>query len=230
MTRPSWVALHGIAHCFIELGKAVVHMIRLVSFLWFWFYSVCPLMEKYKRLMEASWLWGKLGLVLIGGAIFSKSLIQFFFVNGWDCVPSVLFDLRPNYGESNEENGDLLQKVPCTPAALSDLDLQQATADPGLHWRLLDTHRYVCVRLLWVQYSFLLGPGAHKFLFVPSKSLFPQSCVSSGGSVVWLIVTSSKTAYAIPRSIAPRAPAPVAGHCWPVPPQETLKHSKPGLV
>ena len=32
MTRPSWVALHSMAHSFIELGKAVVHMIRLVGF------------------------------------------------------------------------------------------------------------------------------------------------------------------------------------------------------
>ena len=28
-------------------------------------------------------------------------------------------------------------------------------------------------------HSFLLGPGVHKVLFVPSKGLFPQSCVSS---------------------------------------------------
>ena len=40
MTRPSWVALHGIAHSFIELDKSVFHVIRLVSFLWLWF-SVC---------------------------------------------------------------------------------------------------------------------------------------------------------------------------------------------
>ena len=40
MTRPSWVALHGIAHNFIELDKTVVHVIRLVSFLWLWF-SIC---------------------------------------------------------------------------------------------------------------------------------------------------------------------------------------------
>ena len=40
MTRPSWVVLHGIAHNFIELDKTVVHVIRLVSFLWLWF-SVC---------------------------------------------------------------------------------------------------------------------------------------------------------------------------------------------
>ena len=40
MTHPSWVALHSMAHSFIELDKAVVHVIRLVSFLWLWF-SVC---------------------------------------------------------------------------------------------------------------------------------------------------------------------------------------------
>ena len=44
--------------------------------------------------------------------MFSKSLIQ-FSVDGWDCVPSLLFDLRPNYGGGDEDNGDLLQKVPC---------------------------------------------------------------------------------------------------------------------
>ena len=53
---------------------------------------------------------------------------------------------------------------------------------------------------------------AHDFVCA-SKSLFPQSCVSSGGSMVGLMATSSKRAYAIPRSAAPRAPAPGAGHC-----------------
>ena len=38
----------------------------------------------------------------------------------------------------------------------------------------LDTHREVWVRLLWGHCSFLLGPGAHKVLFMPSKSLFPR--------------------------------------------------------
>ena len=42
----------------------------------------------------------------------SKSLIQ-FSVEGWGCVPSLLFDLGPNYGGGNEDNGGLLQKVPC---------------------------------------------------------------------------------------------------------------------
>ena len=33
-------ALHSMAHSFTELDRAVVHVIRLVSFLWLWF-SVC---------------------------------------------------------------------------------------------------------------------------------------------------------------------------------------------
>ena len=52
------------------------------------------------------------------------------------------------------------------------LTLQQATANPHLCQRLLDTHGHVWVSLLWGHCSFLLGPGAHKVLLVPSKSLF----------------------------------------------------------
>ena len=59
--------------------------------------------------MEA---WGKLGLVLMGRAMLSKSLIQ-FSVDGQGYVPSLLFDLKPNYSGGNEDNGDLLPKVPC---------------------------------------------------------------------------------------------------------------------
>ena len=40
MIRPSWLALHNKDHSFIELDKAVVHVINLISFLWLWF-SVC---------------------------------------------------------------------------------------------------------------------------------------------------------------------------------------------
>ena len=55
---------------------------------------------------------GKLGLVLMGRAMLSKSLIE-FSVHGRGCVPSLLFYLRPNCGGGNEDNGNLLQKVPC---------------------------------------------------------------------------------------------------------------------
>ena len=52
------------------------------------------------------WLREKLGLVLLGGAMVNKSLIQ-FSLDAWGSVPSLLFDLRPNYAGSNEDNGDL---------------------------------------------------------------------------------------------------------------------------
>ena len=93
------------------------------------------------------------------------------------------------------------------------LPLQQATANPRLCWSLLDTHKQVWVSLLWGHCSFLLSPGVHKILFVLSKSMFPQSCVSSGSSVVGLMATSFKRAYDIPKSAALRAPVPVAVHC-----------------
>ena len=34
MTHLSWVALHGMVQGFIELDKAVVHVISFISFLW----------------------------------------------------------------------------------------------------------------------------------------------------------------------------------------------------
>ena len=100
--------------------------------------------------------------------------------------------------------------------------LKQAT--PRLCQRLLNTHRQAWVSLLWGHCSFLLGPGVYKISFVPSKNLFPQSCVSSGSSMMGLMVTS-KRAYATHRCTAPRVPAPGEVHCWPIPPQETLKNS-----
>ena len=55
MTCLPWVALQGMAHSFTELT-------RLWSMWWVWlvfcdcgFHSVCPLVDKDKRLMEASW-------------------------------------------------------------------------------------------------------------------------------------------------------------------------------
>ena len=66
--------------------------------------------------------------------------------------------------------------------------LQQATDYPCLYQRLLDTHRQVWFSLFWGYWSFLLDPCAHRVLFVPSKSLFSQSCVSSGrvnGNLPW---------------------------------------------
>ena len=54
VTRPSWVALQGMVHSFIELDKAVVHVISLLVFCDCGCHSICPLTDKDKRVMEAS--------------------------------------------------------------------------------------------------------------------------------------------------------------------------------
>ena len=54
MTCLSWEALHTMDHSFIELDKAVVHVINWLVFCDCGFQSVCPVTNKDKRLMEAS--------------------------------------------------------------------------------------------------------------------------------------------------------------------------------
>ena len=54
LVRPEWPYMAS-AHSFTELNKAVVHVIRLVSFLWLRFQSVWPIMVKVSRLLEDSW-------------------------------------------------------------------------------------------------------------------------------------------------------------------------------
>ena len=216
MTCPSWVALHGMAHSFIELDKTVVHVIKLVSFLWLWFSFYLPWWRRVRGLWklpdERDWLRGKLGLVLMGRAMFSKSLIQ-FSLDGWGCVPSLLFTLGQTMVEVMKIMATSFKRSHARTAAFSARNPAAAHCWPTPPQRLLDTHRWVWVTLLWSHCSFLLGPDAHKVLFVPSKSLFPQPCVSSDSSMVGLMVTSSKRAYAIPRSTAPRAPVPAAVWC-----------------
>ena len=74
-------------------------------------------------------LWGNLDLALVGGATLSKSLIQ-LSVDGWGCVPSQLFGLKPNY---DSVNGDLLQKDLGQTAEFSVQTPWQATVNPRLH-------------------------------------------------------------------------------------------------
>ena len=59
----SWVDLHGMAHSFTELDKAVVHVIRLVSFLWLWFSFCLPSdgegLETYGSFLMGETDWGR---------------------------------------------------------------------------------------------------------------------------------------------------------------------------
>ena len=136
----------------------------------------------------------------------SKSLIQ-FSVGGQGCVPSVLF----TWGQTRVE----VMKIMVTFFKRS-----QAPSPAAGRRRptpLLETpgHSQASLGQSPVG-SLLLSPGSwctsHEVLFVLSKSLFPQSCVSSGSSLVELVATSSKRVYAVPRPTTPRAPAPAAGH------------------
>ena len=111
-------------------------------------------------------------------AMLSKSLIQ-FSVDGQGCVPSLLFDLRPNYGGGNEDNGDLLQKVPCTHCCTQCP--QPCSRPPPTHASTKDSWTLTGKSGQSLVGSLLLSPGSWcaQMLFVPSKNLFPQSCVSS---------------------------------------------------
>ena len=103
----------------------------------------------------------------------SKSLIQ-FSVDGWSCVISLLLDLRPNYGGGNEDNSDLLQKIPCKycytqcPQLCSRPPLTHDSV--GDSWTLTGKSGSISCGIT-APFSWVL---VHKVLFVPSKSLLPN--------------------------------------------------------
>ena len=80
--------------------------------------------------------------------------------------------------------------------------LHQATADACLGWRLLDTHRKSGSVSFGITAPFSWVLVCTRFCCDLQESI-SQSCVSSGGSMVGLMATSSKRAYVIPRSAAP---------------------------
>ena len=67
MSRPSWVALLS----FFELDQAMVHVFRLVSFLWLWFQTVCPLMPS----LSAYWITG-VSVTLDLGYLFTAASVK----------------------------------------------------------------------------------------------------------------------------------------------------------
>ena len=173
------------------------------------------------------WLWGKLGLVLMCRAMLSKSWIQ-FSVDGQGCVPSLLLTWDQTMVEVMKIMVTSFKRSCACIASLSAPGSRPSLTHASTRdsWTLLASLGQSLVGPL------LLSPGSWsaQILFLPSKSLSPHFCENSGGSVVGLMAVSSKRAYATPRSAAPRAPAPVAGHCWHIPPQDSLKHSKAGLA
>ena len=114
----------------------------------------------------------------------SKSLIQ-FSVDGWGCVPSLLF----TWGQIMMEVMKIMVTSCYTQCPQPCSRPPPTHTSAGDSWTLAGKSGSVsCVCVcVWGgggHCSFLLDPGAHKVLFMPSKSLFPQSCVSSD-SPMW---------------------------------------------
>ena len=176
MTCPPWVTLHCMAHSFIELDKAVVHVIRLVAFLWLVFSLSALRWKRIRNLWKVpdgtDCLRGKLGLVLMGGDMLSKSLIQ-FSVDGWGCVLSLLFDLRPNYGGGNEDDWVLLLKSCACTAVLRPCGRPPLTqASTRDLWTLTGKSRSVSCGVT-APFSWVLVHT--RFYFCPSSFFCPSS-------------------------------------------------------
>ena len=148
----------------------------------------------------------------MGRAVLKKSLIQ-FSVDGQGCVPSLLFDLRPKYGGGDEDNGDLLHKVPgmhccihCPPPCSG---LPATHASPGEPWTLTGKSGSVSCG---VTAPFSGSWRARGFVCALQEPVSPvlgkvwQLCGGAEGDIL-------QEGCATPRTAAPRAPAPVAGHC-----------------
>ena len=151
-----------------------------------------------------------LGLVLMGGAILSNLLIQ-FSVDGWDCVPSLLFTWGQTVVEvmklmetsfKTSHAGTATLRTP-NPAA----GLHQPTPQPETPGHPQANPEQSSVG------SLLPSPGSWCTRSCCAlQETISQSCVCSGSSIVGLMVTSSKRAYAIPKSATPRDPVPAADH------------------
>ena len=121
--------------------------------------------------------------------------------------------LGVNSGGGNEDNGDLPQKIP---------GMYCYSPRPQLYSRLTLSHTFARdsrthTRKSPMQ-SLLLSPGSWctSFWCALHESI-SQSYISSGFSIVGLMVTSFKRTYAI---LTPKVPDYVPDHCQSVPPPE----------
>ena len=108
----------------------------------------------------------------------SKSLMQFSVGKLlWICVSSLFFHLRPNYLGGNKDMVFFFKRFHAGTAILSVPDPAAGHCRPT---PLLETPGHSQASqgqsLLGSHCSFLLEPGVHKVLFVPSKSVSPVLC------------------------------------------------------
>ena len=172
---------------------------------------------------ETDW-GGKLGVVLMARAMLSKSLIH-FSVYGWGCVPSLSFDLRPNYGGGNEDNGNLIQRSHAHSGTTQRP--QPYSRPPPTHtsargsWTLTDKSESdscgVTAPFSWVLVC-------TRFCLCPPRVCFPVLCKfwPLYGGVNGDLLQEGLCHMQL---CCTRVPAPAVVHCWPIPPQKTLKHT-----
>ena len=160
----------------------------------------------------------------MGEAMPSKFSIQ-FSVDRQNCVLSLLFELRPNYGGGIEDTGDLLQKIAWLHCSIKCP--QPCSRPPPTYAFARDSCTLTGKSGSVSCGTLLLSPWfwcVYGFVCALQESVSPLLCnfwqLYSG-----VMETNSNRSYAILRSTAPRDPAPAVVHCWPLPPQETLKHS-----
>ena len=148
----------------------------------------------------------------MSGARPSKSLIQ-FSVDGQICVPSLLFDLRPNYGGGNEDNGNLFQKVSCTHCCTQCLRPCSRPlpthASTGDSWTLMGKSGSVSCGVT-APFSWVLV--CTSFCLCLSRVYFPVLCKS------WLLYGGVngnllQEGLCHTQVCCTQSPAPVADHC-----------------
>ena len=141
-----------------------------------------------------------------------KILIQ-FSVEGWSCVPSLLF----TWGQTMVEVMNIIRtSFKRSHACTATLSVPDPAAGHHRPTPLTETPRHPQATPGQSPVgSLLFSPGSwctECSVFALQESI-SQSCVSSGCSMVGLMATSSKRYYAIPKSASPRAPVPAAVHC-----------------
>ena len=142
----------------------------------------------------------------MGRAILSKSLIQ-FSPDVWGCVPSLLFDLRLNHGGGDEDNGNLLWKVPCMHCCIQCP--QPCSRPPPTHASAGDSCTLAASLGQSLIGPLLLSPGywcTQGFVCALQESV-SQSCVSSGRSTMGLMATSFKRSHENTASLSALNPA-----------------------
>ena len=148
----------------------------------------------------------------MGRAMLGKSLIH-LSVDGWGCVLSLLFTWDQTMVEVMKIMATSFKRSHARTATLSAPNPAASCRRP---MPPLETpgHSRASLGQTLVG-SLLLSPGSWcpKGSVCALQESVSQSYISSGSSMVGLMTTSSKRAYAIPKSAAPRAPDPAAVHC-----------------